>query len=98
MKLSELAARIDAHLKRFENDKRINRLQKKGTLRLSPYFGAGAFAHGRYVGVRYISYHGHSSLTKTHAEEYLAWLDAGNIGTHFAMPTPRPTDRRRKKS
>jgi hypothetical protein len=97
MKLAELAACIDAHLKRFEQNKRINRLRKRGTLLLSTYFGAGALANGRYVSVRYVSYHGHTSLSKVEAEKYLAWLDAGNVGTHFSMRTPRPAAKGRKK-
>ena len=67
MKLAEIAARINAHLKRFE-----------------PYYGARAWAGGRWVYVAYTSsLEFDSHLSKADAERYLDWLDAGNVGRHW---------------
>lgn len=86
MKITEIAAGINAHLRRFENDPEINKYPPTATReqdKLHPYFRAGSWASGRYVGVVYVSYQGPTSLTKTEAETYLAWLDAGNVGRHY---------------
>jgi hypothetical protein len=86
--LKEIAARIDAHLKRFQNDPAINRY-KRGTpeqMKSSgpkPYYNAGAFVGGAYVRVIYIGYQGASSLRRSDAEAYLAKLDAGFVGRHY---------------
>ena len=92
--MKELAAGIDAHLKRFEADPAINAIERRGG-RLSPYYGAGAgYWRGRYLLVQYISYQGPLTLSKAEAEAYLAWLDAGNVGRHYealAALTPTPT-------
>lgn len=80
MKLSEIAEKIHGHLKRFEADPVIN---KRDGCR--PYYGAGAFSSGRYVGVIYISYHGVHHLAKADAAEYLAWLEDGHVGKHFVL-------------
>jgi hypothetical protein len=80
-KLAELAVSIRAHLKRFELDPVINR--KNGEHNLSPYYGVGANSSGNRVLVTYVAYQGHSGLTRTEAERYLVWLDAGNVGRHF---------------
>ncbi len=81
MKLQELATRITAHLKRFESDARINapRPAFAGT---RPYYNAHASAAGSRVSVVYVLYQGGTTLTKSQAEAYLAWLDAGNVGRH----------------
>jgi hypothetical protein len=79
MKLDEIASRINAHLKRFEADPKIN-VARGGNLR--PYYYAGAHRRGRFVGVRYVSFQGVRSISKADAERYLAWLDAGNEGRH----------------
>lgn len=86
MKLKEIASRIGAHLKRFEASPTINKPPPpvRGHQQLHPYYMAGAYASGARVFVRYVSYQHTSSLTKKDAETYLAWLDAGNIGTHHA--------------
>lgn len=81
MKLSEIAARIDDNLKRFEADPEINR--PAGFSRMKPYFGSRAGATGRYVFVIYIDYQRHNNLSKSDALKYLAWLDAGNVGKHW---------------
>lgn len=78
--LAEIAAAIDAHLKRFEADPEINqRRSNKGTKR---YWNASSRRAGSYVAVTYISYQGARTLTRAEAESYLSWLDAGNAGTH----------------
>lgn len=85
MKVREIAERIRAHLKRFEADPKIN---VRTHLVLHPcrkFYQAGAWASGRYVWVTYIAYQASSALTKSEAERYLAWLDAGNVGRHYAM-------------
>lgn len=78
-----IAKQIDAHLRRFEADPVINAWidGKAGGLR--PYYGAGALATGRFVSIFYIRYQGRSTLPRDEAEQYLAWLDAGNVGKHF---------------
>lgn len=93
-KLAELAARINTHLNRFERDPKINKghrydkeLRKwvsdpKGT---HDYYLSGAHNTGKRIAVQYVSYQGSSKLTREEAEAYLAWLDAGNVGTHFTM-------------
>lgn len=80
MKLDEIASRILAHLKRFEADKKIN-ASKYGV----PYYMVNAYRAGTRVGVAYVAYQYHSKLKKADAEAYLAWLDAGNVGTHYVF-------------
>lgn len=81
MKLDEIAERIDRHLKRLESDEAIN-VPKPGS-RLKPYYRAGACRAGSYVHVVYVSFQGGRNLKKSDAEEYLRWLDAGNVGRHY---------------
>ncbi len=92
--VKELAEQINAHLKRFEADPVIN--IGSGTMKLRRFFNAGAYAAGRWVKLWYISYQGHSTLTKQQAADYLVSLDAGYIGTHFRAPPyshpPLPTN------
>jgi hypothetical protein len=78
--LQKLAARIHAHLERFESDPAIN-TTTTGTLRC--FYMAGCSTSGRFIYVRYISYQGSTALSKAEAETYVAWLDAGNVGRHF---------------
>ena len=95
MKLKEIAARIDAHLKRIERDLRLNPSQKYDRERgwvddpsgdgLRRYFNAWAMRTGNRISVVYVSYQGASTLTKAEALRYLEWLDAGNIGKHFSV-------------
>ncbi len=81
MKLTEIAQRINAHLKRFEADKTgVNKPNKPGGV--SSYYRSYAGVGGRFVSVIYVTYQGHSSLTKREAEHYLSMLDAGFIGQH----------------
>jgi hypothetical protein len=79
----EIAARLDQHLKRMEADPAINVLIMPGKESYRLFWNAGAIALGRYVGVTYIRYQGHRSLTRDQAAAYLAWLDAGNNGRHY---------------
>lgn len=80
MTVKEIADRIDAHLKRFESDPRINRKTRENT---SLYWQARAWSSGRFVRVLYVNYQGSTAVSKADAEKYLAWLDAGNEGQHF---------------
>ncbi len=80
MKLKEIAEKICTHLKRFERSKKHNPTDSKYKTR--PFFMAYASARGTRVYVTYISYQGQSGLKKADALAYLAWLDAGNVGTH----------------
>jgi len=86
--LRDLAARISAHLKRFEADVRPGGINwwidgKVGGLK--HYYGVGAGASGRYVGVTYVRYQGSTFLTKAEAERYVAALDEGYVGRHFEL-------------
>jgi hypothetical protein len=80
LKLAEIASRINAHLKRFEKDPKIN-LDRSGN-GLHDY-GAGAGVSGRYVYVYYARYQGYTNLTKADALRYLEMLDAGFVGRHW---------------
>lgn len=79
--LTEIAARIDTHLKRFEADPKINKRDPKYGGRT--YYYAGASRAGRFVRVWYITYQGGDDLKRTDAERYLAMLDGGFVGRHF---------------
>lgn len=83
MKLAEIAARINAHLKRIETDPKLNPWDRGKVGGTKPYYCSSACAAGRYVLVVYIVYQGYSALTKDAALAYLAWLDAGNVGRHY---------------
>lgn len=80
-KLSDIAARIRTHLVRFESDPKIN--APDVVYKTSPYYNANSWVGGSRVGVRYVSYHGDSFISKADAMKYLAWLDAGNVGRHY---------------
>lgn len=89
--VKELAEKIREHLARFEADPVINaeRFFEHNGERKSkgiPFFHANAYyPGGPRIGVVYVSYQGSTNLTRDEAEAYLAWLDAGNVGTHFRM-------------
>lgn len=80
--LTEIAARIHAHLKRFEADPKINVRDEHQT---QPYYYAGASRAGNRVAISYVSYQHTWKITRGEALAYLEWLDAGNVGKHFAM-------------
>ena len=82
MTRKEITARIKEHLRRFEADSKINKRDSNGML---PFWHSGCWVGGRWLFVLYVSYQGASHLTTAQAEEYLAWLDAGNVGTHYQM-------------
>ena len=79
--LKVIAQRIHAHLKRIENDPKLNPYDKPHGIR--PYYMAGAHAAGSRVAVRYVCYQGTTNLTRDEAIRYLAFLDAGNVGKRF---------------
>jgi hypothetical protein len=82
--MRQVAERIDAYLRRFEADPKINAPIEGRTLH--PYFGAHAwYPGGAFISVIYISFQGISHIKRADAEEYLAWLDAGNVGKHYAL-------------
>lgn len=78
----QVAGRLDSHLKRFEGDPTINRFDRG----ISGYYIASARAtrNGR-ISIIYVVYQGARTLSLAEAEAYLAWLDAGNVGTHHEM-------------
>lgn len=81
--VKEIGERIDAHLKRFEADPKINiDLSEHGT-GLHTYYRAGAAGSRARVYISYVAYQGHTALKKPEAYEYLRWLDAGNVGKHW---------------
>lgn len=85
-KLADIAKRIDAHLKRFEADPVINLKYTEGHRKgLHPYYLAMACPSGNRVWISYVNFQGGTGLTKTEALDYLAWLDAGNVGSHWRM-------------
>lgn len=86
MTLQEIAARIDAHLTRFERDPKTNPVDPK--YHTMPFYGASAHVppRARKVYVVYVSHHGWKKIDREAAERYLAWLDAGNVGTHRDVP------------
>lgn len=95
MKLSEIAARIDAHFKRIEPDEKLNPCREfvggewrntgttmRGTAWLCR---PSCLATGTRIRVSYVSYQCTLFLSKDAALAYLAWLDAGNLGSHHVM-------------
>lgn len=79
--LEEIAQCIHAHFQRFERDPRINKRTSSNSI--LPFYNAGASANKKIVHVTYISFQLTTKLSKDEALAYLAWLDAGNIGTHY---------------
>lgn len=77
--LKQIAERIDAHLKRMENDPKIN---KSPFHKMKPYYLANAHQVGAYVVVVYVSYQGSRALPRDVAEKYLAYLDGGGVMKH----------------
>lgn len=72
--LSEIADRIDEYLN-----------AKKRRKSRSQLVSVSAWSSGRWVYIQYERYKAISHLSRTEAEKYLAWLDAGNVGKHFGM-------------
>lgn len=82
-KLSEIAAQISTHLKRFEADKKINAVDPSRKMAIPPYVAAMAYSAGGWVHIVYVSFQGSTNISRSDAARYLAWLDAGNVGRHF---------------
>jgi hypothetical protein len=82
MTLDDIALRIKIHLQRFEVD--TEGVNKVDSHRLRPYYLSGAYRAGAYVSITYVSFQGRHNLRRADAERYLAWLDAGNVGRHWA--------------
>jgi hypothetical protein len=81
--LREIAEAINVHLKRFEANPAVNIPRND----LHPYYRAGSWYPGAgKVSVMYVSYQGPTKMTRAEAEQYLAWLDAGNAGKHYQIP------------
>lgn len=86
--LINIACDIAAHLKRFAGDLRINRpvsIASDPTTLQSPYMFTSVSSQRGSVWVVYDNMRGGHRLTRAEAEAYLAWLDAGNVGTHLDM-------------
>lgn len=87
--LTEVANRIAKHLTRFAAQKAIAEKEwtdsHGDTRKLTMFWRPGAYRAGSRVKVRYVSYQYESSLTRDEAINYLAWLDAGNVGRHYEL-------------
>lgn len=89
--MRELADRIHAHLKRFENDPKINKYTDSKYGNLRPYYGASCvYTRGAKMWVTYISYQNSTPLSKDQAERYVAKLDNGFVGRHFDALKEKP--------
>ena len=75
LKAKEIADRISAHLKRFENEQS----KSKPTL----YWHSRAYGDRAHVYITYVSYQGNTIIKRSEAQKYLEWLDAGNKGRHY---------------
>jgi hypothetical protein len=78
MTLTEIAKNTARHLSRMGEDKALPDNGHLPTL-----YNAYAWCAGNRVKIRYKSFWTPCSLTREGAEAYLAWLDAGNSGTHY---------------
>ncbi len=94
LKLEEIAGRITVHLRRFEQDPKINRKRtyddhtkkwRDDPRGLGNFYCPHAWWGGRVVYVSYVSYQGSGRLTRDEAEAYLAALDAGFTKTHYEI-------------
>lgn len=82
-KLAEIAARIAAHLRRFEASPVHNPWDNGKVNGTRLYYGATAWVMGARVAVRYVAYQGTEKIRREEALGYLAWLDAGGVGQHW---------------
>ena len=82
-RLSDIANGIRKHLERFASDEQIN--APSGLGGAMPYYNPMVYRAGKVVSIKYVSYHHVQNLTKREAQEYLDWLDKGNIGKHYKM-------------
>lgn len=78
--LTEIAKRITWHLCCFEADHDINESGPYGRR----YYMPRARRSGARIRIAYKSFQQPGSpLTRDEATAYLAWLETGNVGTHF---------------
>ncbi len=82
-KLAEIAARIAAHLARFEADQALCKTQNIDGPRLTLFARPSVFVRGPRLLVSYSSALDTVTITKAQAIAYLAWLDAGGVGRHW---------------
>lgn len=80
-RLDELADKIHKHLLRIFEDPVLNPYRDG---RRNFYY-PGARRAGAYVSVWTVSYMGKDMLRRPEAETYLAWLEAGNVGSPLSM-------------
>lgn len=82
-KLGEIADRITAHLQRFAADPKLRETQNISGPRVTRFSAPSAKPGGGRIRLRFVD----TGLTagvcvfKGQAIQYLAWLDAGNVGT-----------------
>lgn len=88
MKLNDIALRLTAHLKRIEADPALNKARPVSGFRM--LYDATVRNAGSCLMVTYATNVEHR-LTKTEALAYLAWLDAGNVGTHYTQQKEQKT-------
>lgn len=80
----DIVAKIDAHLKRIERDPKLNPTDPKYKVRQF-YCASASLENYNSVRLLYVAYQGDSHVTRDDAARYLAWLDAGNVGTHHTL-------------
>ena len=78
--LRDIAQGIDDHLKRMENDPDINTIIHG----MHGFYHPGAYSSSAGVHIKYVVFQGDTRITREQAEAYLAWLNAGNNGTHWS--------------
>jgi hypothetical protein len=78
--LTEIAARIAAHLRRLESSRTTNPVNKWKTTK---YYYAFARRAGNRVRITYVTHQGGDNVTRDEALAYLAKLDAGFTGKHW---------------
>jgi hypothetical protein len=90
----DLGEKINAHLKRFERDPKINAGKRYDDKKKTwvpdkhgvyDYYGARAVGNRHRVWVIYVTYQGGRYLSIEDAQKYLAWLDAGNVGRYYEV-------------
>ena len=83
MSLQDIAAALLAHLKRIEADPVLNPRDGGHPLGDRDILCPSVDRAGSRIAVQYRAVA--HTLSKAEAAEYLAWLDAGNNGTHLDM-------------
>ena len=91
LKLLKVAEQIETHLRRFASDPNLRRdgayrdaqgRWQKGRSLFKPEVHLGE--NGNWVTIYYTAFRdGGRRMTPQRAREYLAWLDAGNVGPHW---------------